>query len=558
MNRDAVGKLVRTLISTKCLVFTVVLTLLGNPYGNPLRAEDPVPEEKSQPVETAPTSPETEPVMAEVSAPASTETAAVTEPSSETAGAEAGGGTSAPGNVSLDFKDADILNVLRVLSLKSGVNIVAGPEVQGTVTIRLQDVPWEKALEVVLRTYGYIHEREGNIIRVTTKENLATEELITETFVLNYTTAVEVEAAIKDILSERGRIKSVSRANTVIVTDIPTNLYKIGQVIKNLDQSTPQVYIDAKIVRTQLDQNENLGINWNIAGMLTGAERPVTFPFTAPGGDTQKNILNNQILKQFYPGPAVTNTQAGGDVSSFPVAGGTGTTANPSASQFVFGTLDFRSFTAALGLLRGRTNTKIISNPRIVVLNNQTAKVQVGDQIPIPSFERNETTGSFVISGFTYRDTGVVLNVTPHINQTNEIMIDLKPEVSSKGSDVSFGTNQFQAPSFSTTSAQTQVMIRNGDTIAIGGLLRDNEKVQESAVPGLSKIPLIGRLFRNTTRESSTDTNSKVETIFFITVSIVDTQGGRILVQQGGASSGVVIQSKPQTTSQTPIQQHTL
>src|SRR3989338_6036455 len=109
----------------------------------------------------------------------------------------------ASGNVSIDFKDADINNVLRILSLKSQVNIVAGPEVQGTITIRLEDVPWQKALDVGLRTYGYVYERDDNIIRVTTKENLSTEDLITETFVLNYTTSQEAEEAVKDILSER-------------------------------------------------------------------------------------------------------------------------------------------------------------------------------------------------------------------------------------------------------------------------------------------------------------------------------------------------------------------
>lgn len=426
-------------------------------------------------------------------------------------------GTTSPGNVSLDFKDADILNVLRVLSLKSGVNIVAGPEVHGTVTIRLQDVPWQKALEVVLRTYGYVYEREQNIVRVTTKENLATEELITETFVLNYTTAAEVESAIKDILSERGRVKSVPRANTVLITDIPTNLYKISQVIKNLDQSTPQVFIDAKIVRTQLDQNENLGINWTPAASLTGANRQVTFPWNAPGTDNNSsNPLS--LFKGFYPGQSAN---PGEDPVSAPTGTPDLTEARPT---FTFGTLNFSSFNATLRYLSSKNNTKIVSNPRIVVLNNQTAKVQVGSQIPIPSFERNETTGSFEVTGFNYRDIGVVLNVTPHINQTNEILVDLKPEVSSRGDDVTFSSS-FVAPSFTTTTAQTQVLINNGETIAIGGLARDAEQVQEDSVPGLVKIPLVGRLFRRHFRDQGEDKNSKIETLFFITVTIVDTQG---------------------------------
>ena len=154
---------------------------------------------------------------------------------------------STPGNVTLDFKDADITNVLRILSYKSGVNIVAGKDVAGPVTIRLTDVPWDKALDVILRTYGYMYEREGNIIRVTTTENLEMEELVTEVFSLNYANAAEVPDAIEEMLSDRGSVKHDARANLIIVTDIAPNIYKIRQVVAKLDMRTQQVNIEAKI-----------------------------------------------------------------------------------------------------------------------------------------------------------------------------------------------------------------------------------------------------------------------------------------------------------------------
>jgi type II secretory pathway component GspD/PulD (secretin) len=156
-------------------------------------------------------------------------------------------------------------------------------------------------------------------------------------------------------------------------------------------------------------------------------------------------------------------------------------------------------------------------------LNNQTAKVQVGQQIPIPSFERNENTGSMEVSGFTYRDTGVVLNVTPHINDANEILVDLKPEVSSVGT-TSQNFGDFLAPTFTTTAADTQVMIQSGQTIAIGGLLTDNDSEVISKVPYFSEIPVIGKLlFKN--QNKSADGNTDAETIFFVTVTSVDTKG---------------------------------
>ncbi len=443
--------------------------------------------------------------------------------------------TTAPGNVSIDFKDADINNVLRILSLKSQVNIVAGPEVKGTVTIRLEDVPWQKALDVVLRTYGYVYEREGNIVRVTTKENITSEELVTETFILNYTTAAEVEASVKDILSEKGKVKSVLRSNMVVVTDIPTNLYKIREVIGKLDQSTPQAHIDSKIVRTGVQVGENLGIQWTPSGTLSGGARPVTFPYNA-FNRTENTDPFDRFFNRFFPNVNPNSSTAAATANApdpfnpraFPLSAPT-----ISGNTYTYGTLSFTSFQAVFNFLRTRANTKIISNPRITVLNNQKATINVGREIPLPSFERNNTTGSFEISGFTYRKTGVILTVTPHINNANEILVDLKPEVSSQpAGDVTIFASSgslTQIPNFSVTTAETQVLIKSGETIAIGGLLTDQLSATENKVPILGDIPLVGKIFRSK-REAQGESNEKVETIFFVTVTVVDTEGEPVKV----------------------------
>lgn len=437
-----------------------------------------------------------------------------------------------PDVITLDFKDADIKTVLRVMSLKSKVNIVAGPEVQGVITIRLENVPWEKALEVVLRTYGYVYERDGNIIRVTTRENLALEPVTTQTYILNYTKAAEVLIAVKDMLTERGRIQTADRTNTLIISDIPTNLYRMGEVIKKLDQITPQAYIDSKVVKTDVGTAENLGVEWktggsqNDLGSISGSGRPTTFPFqSVPQDDNLDSLSNNPLFKSFanfFPITAAGTTvqQNTNDIRSFPfpanaVASGTGI--------FEYGTMDFSNFNVILQMLKTRSNTKVVSNPRIVVLNNQSAKVQVGSDIPLPTFERNESTGSVEITGFTYREVGVVLNVTPHINSQEEILVDLSPEVSSKQSEnIDFG--DFEAPAFDVTKAETQVLIRSGETIAIGGLMTDAVGISESKVPYLSDIPLVGKLFRSKRQTAGTG-NAKVETLFFVTVTMVDSEG---------------------------------
>lgn len=425
-------------------------------------------------------------------------------------------------NITLDFKDADINTVLRVLSLKSKVNIVAGPEVQGTVTIRLENVPWEKALEVVLRTYDYVYERDENIVRVTTREKMAQESVVTQTYILNYTRAQEVQDAVREMLTERGRIRTAERTNTLIVTDIPTNLYRIQEVIKKLDQRTPQAFIDSKIVRTEAGVTENLGIVWNPAAGIAGASRPVTFPFINGVEDNDEEI--NPFFESFF---AQVNTgTTPGQITNSPrsipsIPAGVAATLGENDS-YNFGTLDFTSFSATLEWLKSRSHTKIVSNPRIVVLNNQKAQVQVGSEIPLPQFERNETTGSVEITGFEYRDVGVILNVTPHINSEEEILVELAPEVSSVGDTIDFG--DFQMPSFDVTIASSQVLIRSGETIAIGGLMTDNTEMSQVEVPGLSTLPFIGKLFRSK-RQVAGEGNAKIETLFFITVTMVDTEG---------------------------------
>ena len=435
--------------------------------------------------------------------------------------------------VSLDFKDADIGSVLRVLSMKSNINIVTGPEVKGLVTVRLDNVPWEKALDVILRTYDFVYERDGNVIRVTTRDKMKLEPVETRTFIMNYSKASEIQTAIQDILTERGRIKVSERSNMVVVTDIPTNLYRIAEVIKKIDQRTPQAYIDSKVVNTKAGLAENMGVQWNPVVSLRGSSRPTTFPF--PSAD---NNLPSSV-KQFFPvigstatgTPQLTVNQV--DPRAFPYPSGlTGTSGGTVAPTFNYGTLDFSNFQATLNFLKTYASTKVVSNPRIVVLNNQTAHIQVGQQIPLPTYERNETTGSMLVSGFSYRDTGVVLDVTPHINASDEILVDLKPEISNVGADQNFGGGVI-APRFDTTQAKTQLLIQSGQTIAIGGLLTDNVNGTEDKVPYLGDIPLVGKLFRSKRQTAGTG-NEKNETLFFVTVTTVDSQGKPVVKKDTG------------------------
>ncbi len=421
-----------------------------------------------------------------------------------------------PGNVTIDFKDADIQNVLRILSYKSGVNIIAGKDVTGLVTMRLVDVPWEKALDVVLKTYGYAYERDGNIVRVATLENLRKEELSVQVYSLNYAKASEVELSVRDILSDRGKVRADGRSNMIIVTDIPTSLLQVEKVIAHLDKQTAQVVIQAKVIEATLGDADRLGIKWNVKAKVVGSARPTTLPFQS---------LTQDMLEKYLPdGKApTTDTSSIGtsgsttssDVADFPTRVPQPTFPVAERIDFKFGTLDFSEFQAVLEAIQERRDAKVLSEPHITTLNNQEAKILVGEVISIPIFERNSTTGRMEITGYNDRDLGIRLSVIPQINNANEIVVDVHPEITNLlGYDDL--TADIKAPRFSTRSAQTKVRVRSGQTIAIGGLIRENSVDSVTKVPILGDLPLVGQAFRHTDK-----TVQKTDLLFFLTVNVV-------------------------------------
>ncbi len=393
--------------------------------------------------------------------------------------------------VSLDFRDADIKNVLQILAFKSGVNIVTGPEVTGNVTIQLKDVPWQQALEVVLQTYGYASDRKGNVITVTTIEDLKKrredalilsqqEVLETKTFTLNFGKASEIIASIEKVKSDRGTLNFDERTNTLIITDTPSRLALMAGVIKTLDRTTPQVLIEGKIVETQLSNSDKLGIDWTVKVTLSGAKRPVTYPF------------GNSTSDKFAPG-------------SFGV---------PTSSLFTFGTLDASQFAAVLEMLRTRSDTNILSNPRITTLDNQPAQIVVGSQYPIPSYTYNENQAKLQVSGWEYKDIGIIFNVTPHVNLAGFVTMDIEPRITEIQGYVTVESTSL--PQLSNESAKTRVMVKSGETLVIGGLLKDKTVDTKKKVPFLGDIPIAGAFFTK-----KDNTIAKTDLLIFMTPHII-------------------------------------
>ncbi len=468
---------------------------------------------------TSETQPSEAPAAVEASEPSPAE-----ETPTPTEEEEASVQVTAPGNITVDFKDADIQNVLRILSFKSGVNIVAGKDVTGSVTIRLVDVPWEKALDVILKTYGYAYDRQENVIRVATIENLNREELSTDVFTLNYSKATDVEKSVAEILTERGKVRADSRSNTLIVTDMPTSLQKIRTVISRLDQATPQVLIETKVLELTLGTADRLGLNWNISAQLTGSKRPTSAPWPA---------VNRTVFSNWFPygrgsqnGTIATSdaTTATAVIEDFPKGkGNAGVDAiQPSfpvadKAEFTFGAIDFTNFKLLYEAIMNRQDTKILSEPHVTVLNNQEAKILVGEIIAIPTFERNPSTGRMEITGYSDRDLGVRLLVSPQVNSENEIVVTVHPEVTTLlGYDQL--TDDIRAPRFSTREAVTNVRIKSGQTIAIGGLIKEDVTDVQSKFPILGDLPILDKLG---IFNYSNKTVTKTDLLFFMTVTVL-------------------------------------
>ncbi len=438
------------------------------------------------------------------------------------------------GNVTVNFKGADIRTVLAYISEVAGIDIVTAPDVKGLIDLKLTNKPWKVALDIIVRNYGFAYERQGDIIRVVTLDKLKQEEVVTQAFNLNYGKAKEIVSSIEDIVGDRGNVMYDDRTNMVIVTDIPTNVYKIGEIVNKLDRETDQVLIEARVLETVLGDDEKLGIDWNIKVAASGAKRPITAPFDYMGGDSK-------YLEKFLPlvqtGADTTTTTSGGAVGSttpgkYPLgADGAGSkskafpyvdyTQDIFKDTFTFGTLDFSQFRVVLEMINSRSYTNRVSNPRLATLNNNSVYIIIGQTINLPKYERNSTTGKMEISGYEAKDLGIKLKVTPHINEKSEIVVELAPEISDfVRYDTLDASSGIVAPIFSSRQANTKVMIKDGDTIFIGGLIKEN------LIDVKKKVPIIGDLMGDIPGvgllvSKKEKMRQKTELIFFITVKLM-------------------------------------
>lgn len=392
--------------------------------------------------------------------------------------------------ISLVFDDADIRRILQLIAEVSDLNIIAGDEVKGTITLRLIDVPWDQALDLIMEIKGLGMVREGNVVRVLPKDQIRAaaearltaartqeklEDLVTEAISVSYTNLANVSGPAKELLTERGKLTEDTRNKKLIVKDIPTVVAEIRNLVALLDTPERQVMIEARIVEADSTFTRNLGISWGITYNNDGG---------GPGDVSQAAV------------------SGGGNFIISPTPGNAGL-----GSSITFGRALIDSTILDLRISAAETarQGKVISTPRVSTLNGQAATISQGTKIPYQS------SGTDGLPKTEFVDANLQLTVTPEINPDNSIILDITASNSSP-TLVQGAT----APGISTKEAKTRLLVRDGETTVIGGIFVEDVSDSESGIPLLRKIPYLGHLFK-----SSQKSNNRSELLIFITPRIV-------------------------------------
>jgi type IV pilus assembly protein PilQ len=411
--------------------------------------------------------------------------------------------------ISLDFKDVEISDVLRLIADVSELNIIAGDEVKGEVTIRLVDVPWDQALDVILLTKGLGFVRVNNVLRIAPADVLKAEEearlqerrakekledLVVKLQPVNYGNVKEIAKMVSKLLSARGTVDVDARTNTLIIKDINSVIDEATALVKAIDTQTPQVLIESKIVEANLDFSRELGSVWAFG------TQPLVDGFDESSGDRQDlggndfRLHDNSLLGL---GDSFNNVSVANPITSV---------ANGLLDLGAFLLDEKLNIELQLQAAESNGEGKVISSPRVVTLDNRRATIEQGLSIPFQTFENGDAKLEFI-------DAVLKLDVTPHITADRSII--MKVEVQRNAPDDSVQTPT-GSPAIAKNEATTETLVKDGQTLVIGGIYVVRKSERSSGVPYFNKIPILGNAFKN--KESR---DIRQELLVFVTPRIV-------------------------------------
>jgi len=415
---------------------------------------------------------------------------------------------------SMEFRNADIKDVLRAVGQAASLNMVISDTVAGQVSLSLKDVDLLEALEAILKTKGLTYVREGNIMRVVAVSEARDEDLETRIFPLGYATGKDVLSVVEKIKSDLSKVSADTRLNALVVKDLSLNLDRMERVIKKLDMRMPQVMIEAKIVEVATNYARELGIQWG--GRYTGTSgRGTTFTGGATGVNTNATsgttttgqiptIGSNPTL---YPYVGDIGMSGNAYVVNLPAAVGSGSGGILGIS---YGTIKGKlQLDLQISALVTTGNGKILSNPKVMTMNNREAKISSGTDIPVKvvsSTAVGSTADVKIISAT------LMLATTPTITSDNRVALNIKVEKA----EPDFTRIVDGIPTIIRRQANSEVVVNNGETVVLGGIYIKKETVSESGLPLLSQIPLLGWLFK---KKAVTDEQG--ELLIFLTPTIV-------------------------------------
>jgi type IV pilus assembly protein PilQ len=403
----------------------------------------------------------------------------------------------------LSLTNADIRSVLMYLSSYSGVNIVASPSVEGEVTVRLSNVTWKEALDIILDTYVLVGVESENYIRVVKAADYYAEKaaeekhlmekesmipLSTHIVSIKYNVAGEMKKAVQALLSGRGTVDNDERTNSLIIRDLPENLARVDELISVLDKETKQIKISTQLLEVESGFLREIGVDWRVVNAY-GPETPVN------------EVDPDNPIDKLYPSNPDRQNYASEEVR---IRGGRNVVTDK-LGQFSFARLvDDYTINGILSTIESSDKGKIIAHPEVTTLDNVEAYIQMGQKIPIKQFDPS---GNTII---TFYDVGTKLRVTPHITSESRILLHLIPERSS----YQFDPNGVV---INTQNAETNVVVENGETAVIGGLTNQENRSIKTGLPILKDIPVLGFLFGYEQKEVTTR-----DLVIFVTPTIIE------------------------------------
>ena len=415
--------------------------------------------------------------------------------------------------ISVNLKDVDLKDFFRLIHEISGLNVVLDPNVHGSLTVVLDDVPWDQALDIVLKNNDLARELEGNVLRIATVDTLKKEadgrraqveaealavEKVSVTRFLSYAHAKDVIITVKKFLSVRGDVVADERTNAVIVNDIPKVIPVIDRLLTQLDRKTQEVEIEARVVAATRqfarDIGTQLGFGWGDGHSAIGGAQAVGASPTTVGGLT--------------PGYITVPGTSGTTGNSIPLFSNLGSTSPTSGLTFLNASNTVR-IDAVLSMAESRGLLKVLSRPRVVTQNNIQAFVKQGVRVPIVT--QAQLGGPPTV---TYVDAFLRLTVTPQITSENTIFLNVDVE----NTTPNFGQEVQGNPELITQQATTQVLVTDGGTVVIGGVIQTQNSINITQVPVLGNLPILGNLFKHVQVNTSNQ-----ELIFFITPRIIQT-----------------------------------